>query len=145
MKILVLHGPNLQLLGQREPEIYGSLSLEIINNQLLALAETLDAELEIKQSNHEGELLDWIAGTDATGLLINPAAFTHYSYALADSIRAVALPTVEVHLSNIYAREEFRHKSVIAPYCLGQISGFGMESYLLGLRALVSFLKGEQA
>jgi 3-dehydroquinate dehydratase-2 len=143
MKILVLHGPNLELLGQREPEIYGQVSLDAINRSLLNRAGELGVDLEIHQSNHEGELLDLIGKFQGScqGILINPAAFTHYSYALRDCIRASRLPAVEVHLSNIYAREEFRHRSVTAPVCIGQISGFGPESYLLGLEALWQHLK----
>lgn len=143
-KILVLHGPNLNLLGSREKKVYGKVNLEKINQELKKLGKTLNVELEIKQSNIEGELVNFIqrASKNGTkGILINPAAYTHTSVAIRDALLAVKIPTVEVHLSNIYKREEFRHKSLVAPTALGQISGFGMESYLLGLRALTSSLK----
>ncbi len=142
-KVLVLHGPNLNLLGQREPGIYGQTTLETINQSLHALAKSLDVTVECLQSNHEGVLVDAIqaAPSHAQGILINPAAYTHTSVALRDAIAAVALPTVEVHLSNIHQRESFRHHSYIAPVAIGQIAGFGAESYLLGLRALVSYLQ----
>ena len=138
-KILVLHGPNLNMLGKREKNVYGKVSLEKINAELKKLAGELNTELEIKQSNIEGELVNFIqrASKNGTkGILINPAAYTHTSVAIRDAILATKIPTVEVHLSNIYSREEFRHKSLIAPVCVGQITGFGMISYVLGLRAL---------
>lgn len=138
----MLHGPNLNLLGQREPEIYGSLTLEDINRLLDAEARSLNVKVSSFQSNHEGALVDAIHQAQGryAGLLINAGAYTHTSVALADAIAAVAIPTVEVHLSNIYRRESFRHHSYIAPVAVGQISGFGAQSYRLGLQALVSAL-----
>ncbi|MCA6510212.1 MAG: type II 3-dehydroquinate dehydratase [Pseudanabaena sp.] len=142
MKILVLHGPNLNMLGLREPEVYGSTTLAQINDRLAQDGLELGAELSFLQSNHEGVLVDAIhaAFQVQQGILINPAAFTHTSVALRDAIASVNIPTVEVHLSNVYKREEFRHHSFIAPIAIGQISGFGDESYRLGLRALVNHL-----
>ncbi|MDY6807110.1 MAG: type II 3-dehydroquinate dehydratase [Cyanobacteriota bacterium] len=140
--ILVLHGPNLNLLGQREPGIYGSASLEDINGLLEREALGLEVKIYILQSNHEGALVDAIhsAWGQHQGILINAGAYTHTSVAIRDALAAVNIPTVEVHLSNIYRREAFRHHSYIAPIAIGQISGFGSDSYLLGLRALVNHL-----
>lgn len=141
--ILVLHGPNLNLLGQREPGIYGTVTLESINQQLLSLAEKLDCKIVAHQSNHEGSLVDVIQGAlgHHDGILINAAAYTHTSIAIRDALAAVAIPTVEVHLSNIYRREDFRHHSYLASVAIGQISGFGAQSYTLGLRALAQHLQ----
>ena len=143
--ILVLHGPNLNLLGTREPGIYGSVTLEEINTLLKAEADQLGVTLSHRQSNHEGVLVDAIheARGNYQGILINAGAYTHTSVAVRDALAAVGIPTVEVHLSNIYQRESFRHHSFIAPVAVGQISGFGAESYRLGLNALVSCLSGK--
>jgi 3-dehydroquinate dehydratase-2 len=142
-RILVLHGPNLNLLGTREPGVYGCTTLEGINAALAALARELGVEIRTLQSNSEGSLVDAIQGAlaDCDAILINPAAYTHTSVAIRDAVAATALPTVEVHLSNIHAREAFRTHSYLAPIAVGQICGFGPDSYLLGLRALVSQLE----
>jgi 3-dehydroquinate dehydratase-2 len=141
-KILVLHGPNLNLLGKRQPEIYGRLSLDQINRKIHALARELGVEVEMRQSNSEGDLVDWIQQAPKTfsALVINAAAYTHSSVALRDALTASGIPSVEVHLSNIYKREEFRKRSLIAEAVVGQIAGFGVNSYLLGLRAAVILL-----
>jgi len=136
-KILVLNGPNLNLLGKRQPEIYGRLTLDEINKQIQSLAKELDVEVAARQSNSEGELVSWVqdAPNEFDAIVINPAAYTHSSIALRDAITAAAIPAVEVHISNIYRREEFRRHSYIAGAAVGQIAGFGVQSYLLGLRA----------
>ena len=146
MKILVLHGPNLNLLGSRETQIYGTVTLEAINRNLAALARAEGVAVTIHQSNAEGELVNWVqtAGREFDALLINPGAYTHTSIALRDAIAGVGIPTVEVHLSNIYRREEFRQHSYIAGVAVGQISGFGPESYALGLRAAIAHLRAQQ-
>ena len=139
--ILVLHGPNLNLLGTREPEVYGRASLAEINRTVQRHAASRGARAVCRQSNHEGELVDWIqsAATEGFGgIVINPGALTHYSVALHDAVAAVTLPVVEVHLSNIHGREEFRRHSVIAPAAAGQVSGFGATSYVLGVDALLA-------
>jgi 3-dehydroquinate dehydratase-2 len=147
MKILVLHGPNLNLLGTREPEVYGSLTLADINAKLVELAGEKHAELVCKQSNHEGELIDLLhdARTWADGVVFNPGAYTHTSVALRDAISAIGIPVIEVHLSNVYAREEFRHVSLISAVCRGKITGLGWRSYTLGLRALLEMLSDKDA
>ena len=145
-QIIVLHGPNLNLLGLREPEIYGSMTLEMINESLEKAAAQLGVKLDCFQSNHEGALVDAIHRAKFScyqGIIINAGAYTHTSVAIRDAIAAVQLPTIEVHLSNIYTREEFRHHSYIAPVVVGQISGFGEDSYYLGLQALVNYLKAQ--
>lgn len=141
MKILVLHGPNLNLLGRREPEVYGSMTLADINERLLDKADTIGVALDLHQTNHEGQLIDFIQQTDADGILINPGGYTHTSVAIRDAISGVGLPVVECHLSNIHAREAFRQHSYIAPVCVGQVSGFGWRSYLLGLEGLVQHIQ----
>lgn len=143
MTIAVVHGPNLRLLGRREPHVYGTDTLAQINAALESLARELGVELEIFQSNHEGEILDFLeeVSSRARGILINPAGLTHTSVALRDAVLGLGLPTVEVHLSNPAAREAFRHRSFLAPVALGTVAGFGKNSYLLGLRALFAHLE----
>jgi 3-dehydroquinate dehydratase II len=143
VNILVLHGPNLNLLGTREPNIYGNITLEEVNVSLKKLGMDLGVSVESRQSNLEGELVTWIQEAHARfeGLVFNPAAYTHTSIALRDAVVGVGIPMVEVHLSNIHQRESFRRRSYLAPVSLGQISGFGPQSYLLGLRALVDALQ----
>ena len=142
MKILILHGPNLNLLGTREPEVYGSMTLETINEKMIALGKELNAEIKCVQSNHEGALIDALqdARTWANGVVINPGGYTHTSVALRDAISAIQIPVIEVHLSNVYAREEFRHTSLISAVCKGKVTGFGLRSYELGLRGLIDII-----
>lgn len=146
LKILLIHGPNLNLLGWREPSIYGTVSLDEINARMKKVAAENNAELTVFQSNSEGALVDAIhdARNWADGIVINPGAYSHYSIALRDALSAVKLPTIEVHLSNIHAREEFRHKLVLTPVCVGMICGLGWRSYLYGLQALISVLEEER-
>ena len=150
LRVLVLHGPNLNLLGRREPGVYGTRDLASIEDELHALAGELNAEIESRQSNHEGTLVDWIqqaaypldpAAPIADGIVINPGAYTHTSIAIRDAISASALPVVEVHLSNVHAREAFRRRSMITPVSVGVVAGFGPSSYALGLRALVGYVR----
>ena len=143
LKILVLHGPNLNLLGLREPDIYGASTFDDINRKIQNHAKAQDMEVKIEQSNHEGVLIDALhnAVSWADAVVLNAGAFTHYSYAIADAIRAIRLPVIEVHLTNVHAREAWRHKSVIAPAVVGQIAGFGPDSYLLALDAVVATLR----
>ncbi|MCB0101084.1 MAG: type II 3-dehydroquinate dehydratase [Anaerolineales bacterium] len=144
MKILILHGPNLNLLGTREPEVYGSMTLDDINEKMIVLGKELGAEVICKQSNHEGALIDTLhdARTWANGVVFNPGGYTHTSVALRDAISAIVIPVIEVHLSNVYAREEFRHVSFVSAVCKGKVTGFGWRSYELGLRGLVDIIKG---
>ena len=143
-RILVIHGPNLNLLGQREPQVYGKITLKEINAGLRQIAKKRKVGLSIKQSNHEGEIVDFIgrAKNKSSGIIINPAAYTHTSVAIRDAIAASNIPVVEVHLSNIYSREEFRRKSLISPVVKATIMGFGAKSYYLGLEALIDLIEG---
>lgn len=143
-KVLVIHGPNLDLLGERETSVYGKTTLDEINRRLTNLARENGVEVSFLQSNHEGDIVDAIgrAGKDGYGAVVmNPAAYTHTSVAIRDAVAAVSVPTIEVHLSNIYKREEFRHHSMIAPAAVGQISGLGVQSYVLGLLAAIDLIK----
>jgi len=147
MKIAVLNGPNLQLLGSRKVEVYGQVTLETIEADLRKVAQELNVEITFFQSNHEGDLVDEIARAKAqgcAGIVINPAAYTHTSVAIRDAIEAVMLPAVEIHLSNIHAREDFRHDSLTAPVCIGQIAGLGADGYEWALRALVKYIQKNQ-
>lgn len=142
-KILVMHGPNLNLLGEREPGIYGDMRFDVLNRELIAFADSLGLDCEIYQSNHEGDLVDHLHASrkDCCGVVLNAGAYTHYSYAIADAISAIRIPCIEVHISNIFARDAFRSKSVIAPVCKGSISGFGIQSYYLAIRGLQEMIK----
>jgi 3-dehydroquinate dehydratase-2 len=142
-KILVIHGPNLNMLGVREPELYGGTTLEEINEKIKRLAMEIGVEATIKQSNHEGEIVEMIQGAlgNYGAILINPAAYTHTSVAIRDAVASVGIPTIEIHMTNIHKREEFRQKSLLASAAVGQISGLGVNSYLLGLRAATYFLE----
>lgn len=145
MKILIINGPNLNMLGVREPEKYGNLTLADIEKELFASSFELGIDIELFQSNAEGEIIDKIQSTIGVfdGIVINPGGYTHTSVAIRDAISAVNIPTVEVHLTNISAREEFRHKSLISPVCIGQIAGFGKNSYKLGLKAINDYLNNK--
>ena len=142
-KILVLHGPNLNLLGEREPEVYGTMTLPQLNRRLVEFGKKKQVELRIRQSNHEGDLIDFLHDNRnwANGVVFNPAAYTHYSYALRDAVAAIGLPTVEVHLSDIHQREKFRRLSVIAPSCVSQVNGLGWRSYTRGIELLIELFK----
>lgn len=146
MNILVINGPNLNLLGIREPGVYGSDSLQEIQSEIIAETKALNIDVEFYQSNYEGGIIDALhnAMSDADGVVLNAGAYTHYSYAIRDAIKAIKIPVVEVHMSNVDSREEFRHVSVIAPVCKGSIAGFGKFSYILGIRAVVNLLTENQ-
>ncbi len=146
MKILILNGPNLGLLGKREPDVYGQVTLDDIINKVKAMADQLGVEIESLQSNEEGVLVTAVGESHGRfdGLILNPAAYTHTSVALRDALQACCVPCIEVHLSNVYAREEFRHTSLTAAACIGQITGFGWMSYVLGLEAMVEYLRAKQ-
>ena len=145
MSLLILHGPSLNLLGQREPEIYGSLTLEDIDKRLIAAGKELGVKVRTQQSNHEGELIDALHNAKdwAKGVIFNPGGYTHTSVALRDAVAAIEIPVIEVHLSNVYAREEFRHKSLLSPVCIGKIIGFGWRSYLYALQEIVKLTKAK--
>lgn len=142
-KILIMHGPNLNLLGEREPGIYGDTNFDALNAHLIEYADALGLEAEIFQSNHEGVLIDKLheSRKEFAGVVLNAGAYTHYSYAIADAIKAIRIPVIEVHISNVFARDQFRSHSVIAPVCSGSISGFGLLSYELGVKALAEMTK----
>lgn len=146
MRVLFLNGPNLNLLGHREPAVYGKMTLADVEARVRGRANALGASIDFRQSNSEGELVNWIqeAKGQFDAIVINAAAYTHTSVALRDAISAVAVPTIEIHLSNVHAREEFRHRSLIAPVCRGQIAGFGAFSYILGLEAAVNINAGKE-
>jgi 3-dehydroquinate dehydratase-2 len=143
--ILVLHGPNLNLLGSREPEVYGRLTLEDIDSRLFEAGRTLGLEVRSYQSNSEGALIDALHAARgwASGVIFNPGGYTHTSVALRDAVTAIGIPVIEVHLSNVYAREEFRHRSLISPVCAGKITGFGWRSYLLSLQAMAGIIQDQ--
>jgi 3-dehydroquinate dehydratase-2 len=145
LKIGIINGPNLNMMGKRDQKIYGNLTLEEINHKIESFAKKEDIELTIMQSNFEGEIIEFIQqkSSKLNGLVINPAAYTHYSYAIADALRDCPIPIIEVHLSNIFSREDFRGKSVTVTACIGQIAGFGYQSYILAIHALQDFLKKE--
>lgn len=147
MKIFVINGVNMNMLGIREPEKYGSMTLKDLEKSLYAFSFELGIDIDMYQSNHEGEIVEKIHSAlgNADGIVINPGAYTHTSVAIRDALSAVNIPTVEIHMTNIHSREDFRHKSLIAPVCLAQISGFGFDSYKLGLKGLVDFLKSDNA
>ncbi|HER24774.1 MAG TPA: type II 3-dehydroquinate dehydratase [Candidatus Atribacteria bacterium] len=146
LKIGIINGPNLNMLGKRDQKIYGNLTLEEMNHKIESFAKEEDIELTIKQSNSEGEIIDSIQyfSSQVDGLIINPAAYTHYSYAIADALRDCSIPTIEVHLSDIFSREDFRRKSVTASACTEQIAGFGYQSYILAIYALKDLVKNKQ-
>jgi len=147
LKIGIINGPNLNMLGKRDQKIYGNLTLEEMNHKIESFAKKENIELTIKQSNFEGEIIEFIQqhSSKLNGLVINPAAYTHYSYAIADALKDCPIPTIEVHLSNIFSREDFRGKSVTVSACIGQIAGFGYQSYILAIHALQDFLKKESS
>ena len=144
-KILVINGPNINMLGAREPEIYGVITLDQIEKEIASLAQELKAEIEFFQSNHEGEIVDKIQQSlgKISGIIINPAAYTHTSVAIRDALSAIAVPAVEVHISNIYAREDFRHNSFTSGVCIGQIAGFGIDGYLFALKKLAKIINSQ--
>lgn len=146
MKLLLINGPNMNMLGIRQPEIYGADTLEEIERVAVECAKELGCEMDCFQSNHEGEIIDEIhrAYKKYDGIVINPAAYTHYSYAIADALGAVAIPAIEIHMSDIHARESFRANSVTLAYCIGQVAGYGKESYAMGTRKLVEYLKSAE-